>query len=676
MKLLRVFPRRTKATPEDSLAYYGPPDLFAQADAVHISVTFTADKRRAEHLAEMWRHVAPVTLGGVAYGDPGKEFVPGRYIKQGYTFTSRGCPRRCWFSVTGDTAIHTEHGWETIAQVQQRLRGSLALYAGGQFVIPAMFNEHVATPAGTGMATHLIDEGIRPVYEVRTRNGLTLRGTAEHPLLCVEGETLVWKPLGTLTATDTVVIRTPPVETQRLVTLGAPALRLASRQHQTTRHTTPTVLDADLAWLIGYILGDGCLPLDGRPAIHVCVVAAHEGKLRAILREKFAVGLKVYPHQKTTAIRHGWIYSRLVREFFIQSLGIHPTDKLRVPPCITQSPRAIIAAFLDGLWDADGYRPHASKISYLSTVSHPFAQQVALLLLSIGVVPSIHAVENAQVYKEGRCYRVGQRVVDTIPSTRGIYQSRKSGQWYWRTARSRRHGAVTRETLRRSGLTHPLDRPGWFYLPVAGVSYVGEERVYDLSVPGEEAFIANGFVAHNCSVWKRDPVPRVLPIQPGWNILDDNLLACPRPHVEAVFAMLRQQRRRVEFTGGLEALALEDYQVGLLADLRPRPTCFFAYDPGDHFETLQAAAARLLAAGFSAASHRLRCYVLIGFPKDTLEHADTRLRAILGLGFTPMAMLWQPETARAEKWQPGPEWRAFQRRWARPAIIHARKSCA
>jgi hypothetical protein len=180
-----------------------------------------------------------------------------------------------------------------------------------------------------------------------------------------------------------------------------------------------------------------------------------------------------------------------------------------------------------------------------------------------------------------------------------------------------------------------------------------------------------------CSVWKRDPVPRLLtPLVEGWNVLDDNLLACPRPHVEAVFAMLRrvsrEQRRRVEFTGGLEALALEDYQVGLLADLRPRPQCFFAYDPGDAFETLQSAGRRMLAAGFSASSHRLRCYVLIGFPKDTFTLAEARLRQIAGVGFTPMAMLWRPETPSQERWRPSDDWRAFQRRWARPAIIHAK----
>jgi hypothetical protein len=274
MRLIRVFPRKTKATPNDGLAYCGPPDFFAEADEVHVSVTFTYDKQWAEYLAEQWKYVAPVRIGGVAYGDRGEEFIPGRYIKPGYIFTSRGCPRRCWF----------------------------------------------------------------------------------------------------------------------------------------------------------------------------------------------------------------------------------------------------------------------------------------------------------------------------------------------------------------------------------------------------------------CSVWKRDPVPRLLPIIDGWNILDDNLLACPQSHVEAVFAMLRRQKRRIEFTGGLEALSLQDYQVDLLAGLKPRPNMFFAYDPGDAFETLEHAARRLLAAGFTKCSHRMRAYVLIGYPKDTIAQATQRLLQMRSIGFTPHAMLWKPETQSQDRWRPDGQWRAFQRQWARPAIIHAQSN--
>jgi hypothetical protein len=137
--------------------------------------------------------------------------------------------------------------------------------------------------------------------------------------------------------------------------------------------------------------------------------------------------------------------------------------------------------------------------------------------------------------------------------------------------------------------------------------------------------------------------------------------------------MLRRQGRRIEFTGGLEALSLQDYQVQLLASLRPRPTMFFAYDPGDPFETLQSAASRLIEAGFTPASHRMRAYVLIGHPKDTFTAAEHRLRQMLQIGFTPHATLWKPETASQMKYMPEESWRTFQRQWARPAIIHARE---
>src|SRR5262245_12862759 len=110
MKIIRVFPRRTKATPDDEFAYScrerGPiedafPDLAAfgaEPDEIHVSVSFTQDRARAEQLAEVWKRVAPIKIGGVGWNDDaGGEFVPGRYIKPGYTITSRGCPRRCWF---------------------------------------------------------------------------------------------------------------------------------------------------------------------------------------------------------------------------------------------------------------------------------------------------------------------------------------------------------------------------------------------------------------------------------------------------------------------------------------------------------------------------------------------------------------------------------------------------
>lgn len=94
-KIIRVFPRRTKATPTDEQALTRSPELWDAADEVHVSVTFEWDKPKAERLAKEWEVVAPVKIGGPAYDDPGLTFTPGMYLKQGYVITSRGCPNHC-----------------------------------------------------------------------------------------------------------------------------------------------------------------------------------------------------------------------------------------------------------------------------------------------------------------------------------------------------------------------------------------------------------------------------------------------------------------------------------------------------------------------------------------------------------------------------------------------------
>ncbi len=97
MKIIRVFPRRTSHTPNDSMAFVGNPQLERpDADEVHISCTFTWDKLVAERLKLAWAQYYPVVkLGGPAYGDPGNEFTPGLYLKEGITTTSRGCNNNC-----------------------------------------------------------------------------------------------------------------------------------------------------------------------------------------------------------------------------------------------------------------------------------------------------------------------------------------------------------------------------------------------------------------------------------------------------------------------------------------------------------------------------------------------------------------------------------------------------
>lgn len=98
MKIIRVFPRKTNATPIDEDVRINIfPGLFDQADKIHISVAFTWDLPRSEKLYKAWQCVAPTSIGGPALGLSGYDFTPGLYLKKGLTITSRGCNNNCWF---------------------------------------------------------------------------------------------------------------------------------------------------------------------------------------------------------------------------------------------------------------------------------------------------------------------------------------------------------------------------------------------------------------------------------------------------------------------------------------------------------------------------------------------------------------------------------------------------
>jgi len=168
-----------------------------------------------------------------------------------------------------------------------------------------------------------------------------------------------------------------------------------------------------------------------------------------------------------------------------------------------------------------------------------------------------------------------------------------------------------------------------------------------------------------CSVPQREGTIRKLPITDGWNVLDDNLLACSKGHIQAVFTMLARQERRSLFTGGLEAAKLKPWHVEELVKLNP-VELFFAYDTPNDREPLYEAGKMLMAAGFKTC-HPLRAYVLVGYPGDTFEAAKGRLYDCINAGFTPMAMLY-----RDGAHNPDPDWIKFTWPWARPAIIYSK----
>ena len=156
--------------------------------------------------------------------------------------------------------------------------------------------------------------------------------------------------------------------------------------------------------------------------------------------------------------------------------------------------------------------------------------------------------------------------------------------------------------------------------------------------------------------WREGPI-REYPIKDGWIVQDNNLLACSRPHIEAVFEMLQKQPHPIEFQG-LDARLLRPWHIDLIKNIR-LGKLWVAQD-NDKMGPLWLAADLLS----DIPKSKKACYVLIGFKDDTIPKAEQRLREVWNLGFYPFAMLYRGPNGEGHKSR---EWKRFQRTWCRPA---------
>ena len=160
-----------------------------------------------------------------------------------------------------------------------------------------------------------------------------------------------------------------------------------------------------------------------------------------------------------------------------------------------------------------------------------------------------------------------------------------------------------------------------------------------------------------CYVPKREGNKiREIEIKTGNVLQDNNILACSRSHQDKVFSMLATQRA-IRFIGGLDTRLLTDYAIDRIRGLRVYDL-WIAADSIGYRKSYLKAIEKLRTAGFSR--KKIRCYVLIGYGKETQGQAEDRLREIYTAGALPFAQYYDQAANR-------PAWQLLIRRWSRPA---------
>jgi ribonucleotide reductase alpha subunit len=398
----------------------------------------------------------------------------------------------------------------------------------------------VSTDEGARRATQFFVNGISPTRRITTASGYVIQGTPEHRIKIVDRATgtLHWKRFAEVGPGDTVALSMggfvgDPLPV-RLPPLG--------EEYWTANFTTmaPRLMTADLAEFVGYFMGGGSLHAKG---LRLCVSAEDadvRDRLVALARNLFNVTAIVSAKRGSTEVA---VHSVPLAMWW-DACGFakrHPSTDRRGKGYVPHVPDAVLAsndpdvygAFARGLFEADGTATQG--VAHLATANSGFADEIRTLLLTLGIPTStkldqagwdqanlyVLRVRNA-AYARRFLARVGFigdrkrnaiRFCDTWQGTKGDRVFLRTdliktlvpynSDFYARTQlyRHRHEGALSRTTatalLDRSDNGELKEALAYFYDDVAANSDGGEQLTYDLSVPSNVTYIANGFISHN-----------------------------------------------------------------------------------------------------------------------------------------------------------------------------------
>jgi len=277
--------------------------------------------------------------------------------------------------LAGDTLVFTDRGLVPIADLMPD--GATV----GEF---AEINCRVRGLNGGSEATHFYRGGREATVKIATRMGYSLEGTPEHKVWVRNPDgSEGWKRLGDITEGDVVAIERRIDLWGRETTIDHSAAE--SLKYVKKRYRLPDELDEDLAYMMGLLVGDGTLTY--RNYVYLCTRDSFIAQeFRRIADRLF--GYKVGCKANGTDY---FITSKQIR-VFLENLGLGyvRAHEKYVPKSVMRAPRHIVIAFLQGLFDTDGFVEGRYGNVRFSTSSLRLAREVQLLLLNLGIVASLH----------------------------------------------------------------------------------------------------------------------------------------------------------------------------------------------------------------------------------------------------------------------------------------------
>ena len=411
-----------------------------------------------------------------------------------------------WACATGDSLLATENGFVRFDELYEA-HGKIQVASGGQGELDWITDFH--------------KEEKVPTIRIRTRRGFTIEGAEKHRVRLADGN---WVYLNEVAVGNRIRLAYEtnvwPVQKQLLnfiptppsASLGAvaelagvsyaTAIRHLHRTHESrsaeaidaalsalayrpgcagrvmstrTLLKSPTELNEELAWFLGYLIGDGNLTKSG-----IGLTTGDEElaqRLSEIIRATFGVTASIKLDESEGHNR--WRVVVYSREFWklLESVGINLKDKARdtrIPPLVLRSPKSVISAFLRGYFDADAYA--GTQGIRLSSASKELINTVQIVLLNYGILSR----------QREHQYDIRQLEIAGTSAARFLAEI---GFSLSRKQEALCEHVENRQWHRKEDLTDEI-------VEITR----GCADVYDITVDEKHSYVANGFINHN-SYW-------------------------------------------------------------------------------------------------------------------------------------------------------------------------------
>lgn len=315
-------------------------------------------------------------------------------------------------------------------------------------------------PNNTAEAKGFYVKGLSATKRITSACGYKLEATPEHRIkvMTASGQ-IEWKYFSDLSVGDHACIhRATSIFPQTYVDCSTfiPTKTTYNNGYKVKQHEYPTNVTPNVGRLLGLLCANGSWTKTSALEINL-----HKYDLeyyRSVLAENNLLVEAVESFDRRSQFGAKLTTGSTVLRDFYNGLGFvlqsTPSTK-RVPWSIRQSPRDVQAAFLSGLFTADGCCSKAGKDVSLSTASESLAAEVQLMLLNFGIVSRIEIREvNGKNYHF--LFLRGQRSLKLFAKEITFGISRKQDRLIACLAKSSRDGGDTERIPNQQSWLHRI----------------------------------------------------------------------------------------------------------------------------------------------------------------------------------------------------------------------------